>query len=185
MLIDLLTSTCRSTQVKIYTGLISLTDLWPQEMFTFSEMLALVQSESSFGAYVCQRRPAGLHSDLRSCLHTFVTRVRSTFSLSLLKQQLLEAVQEPSNQRTKRKYIINIFQWQTQDSMVERSQENYVESSREMLVISRQNGLRLLSSRLSGYRQKATRWSMIGRCDDLHRQAPSQTQRSLRWSSCL
>ena len=31
--------------------------------------------------------------------------------------------------------------------------------SREMLVISRQNGLRLLSSRLSGYRQKATRWS--------------------------
>ena len=32
-------------------------------------------------------------------------------------------------------------------------------TSREMLVISRQNGLRLLSSRLSGYRQKATRWS--------------------------
>ena len=32
-------------------------------------------------------------------------------------------------------------------------------ASREMLVISRQNGLRLLSSRLSGYRQKATRWS--------------------------
>ena len=31
--------------------------------------------------------------------------------------------------------------------------------SREMLVISRQNGLCLLSSRLSGYRQKATRWS--------------------------
>ena len=37
-------------------------------MFTFSEMLALVQSESSFGAYVCHRRPAGLHSDQRSCL---------------------------------------------------------------------------------------------------------------------
>ena len=37
MLIDLLTSTCRSTQVKITS-----TDLWPQEMFTFSEMLALV-----------------------------------------------------------------------------------------------------------------------------------------------
>ena len=36
-------------------------------MFTFSEMLARVQSESSFGAYVCQRRPAGLHSDWRSC----------------------------------------------------------------------------------------------------------------------
>ena len=47
MLIDLLTgrSTCRSTQVKIAS-----TDLWPQGMFTFSEMLALVESESSFGA---------------------------------------------------------------------------------------------------------------------------------------
>ena len=54
MLIDLLTSTCRSTQVKIAS-----TDLWPQEMFTFSEMLALVESESSFGAYVCHRRPGG------------------------------------------------------------------------------------------------------------------------------
>ena len=60
MLIDLVTSTCRSTQVKIYTGLIASTDLSPQEVFTFSEMLALVQSESSFGAYVCHRRPAGL-----------------------------------------------------------------------------------------------------------------------------
>ena len=56
MLIDLLTSTmsCRSTQVKIAS-----TDLWPQEMFTFPEMLALVESESSFGAYVCHRRPGG------------------------------------------------------------------------------------------------------------------------------
>ena len=56
MLIDLLTSTmsCRSTQVKIAS-----TDLWPQEMFTFSEMLALVESESSFGVYVCHRRPGG------------------------------------------------------------------------------------------------------------------------------
>ena len=56
MLIDLLHSTisCRSTQVKIAS-----TDLWPQEMFTFSEMLALVESESSFGAYVCQGRPGG------------------------------------------------------------------------------------------------------------------------------
>ena len=68
MLIDLLTRRCRSTQVKLYTGLIASIDLWPQEMFTFSEMLALVQSESSFGAYVCHRRPAGLHSDQRSCL---------------------------------------------------------------------------------------------------------------------
>ena len=54
MFIDLLTSTCRSTQVKIAS-----TDLWPQEMITFSEMLALVESESSFGAYVCHRRPGG------------------------------------------------------------------------------------------------------------------------------
>ena len=52
MLIDVLTSTCRSTQVQIAS-----TDLWPQEVFTFSEMLALVESESSFGAYVCHRRP--------------------------------------------------------------------------------------------------------------------------------
>ena len=28
-------------------------------MFTFSEMLALVESESSFGAYVCHRRLGG------------------------------------------------------------------------------------------------------------------------------
>ena len=28
-------------------------------MFTFSEMLAPVESESSFGAYVCHRRPGG------------------------------------------------------------------------------------------------------------------------------
>ena len=68
MLINLLTRRCRSTQVKLYAGLIASIDLWPQEMFTFSEMLALVQSESSFGAYVCHRRPAGLHSDQRSCL---------------------------------------------------------------------------------------------------------------------
>ena len=49
MFIDLLAGTmsCRSTQVKIAS-----TDLWPQEMFTFSEMLALVESESSFGVSV-------------------------------------------------------------------------------------------------------------------------------------
>ena len=66
MLIDLLTSTmsCRSTQVKIAS-----TDLWPQKMFTFSEMLALVESESSFGAYVYHRRPGGstATSDLVRC----------------------------------------------------------------------------------------------------------------------
>ena len=56
MLIDLLTSimSCWSTQVKIAS-----TDLWPQEMFTFSEMFALVDSESSFGAYICHRKPGG------------------------------------------------------------------------------------------------------------------------------
>ena len=56
--------TCRSTQVKIYAGFIASTYLWPQEMFTFLEVLALVESESSFGAYVCHmhRRPAGLHA---------------------------------------------------------------------------------------------------------------------------
>ena len=40
-------------------------------------------------------------------------------------------------------------------------------TSREMLVISRQNGLRLLSSRLSGYRQKFDGHVLIGCCDDL------------------
>ena len=69
MLIDLLTSTCRSTQVKIAS-----TDLWPQGMFTFLEMLALVESESSFGAYVCHRRPGGsiAISDLVCKLSTFL-----------------------------------------------------------------------------------------------------------------
>ena len=32
-------------------------------MFTFSEMLALVESESSFGAYVCHRRPGGFRAN--------------------------------------------------------------------------------------------------------------------------
>ena len=38
-------------------------------MFTFLEMLALVESESSFGAYVCHRRPGGsiAISDLVFC----------------------------------------------------------------------------------------------------------------------
>ena len=64
-------STCSSTQVKI-----ALTDLWPQEVFTFSEMLALVESESSFGAYVCHklRRPGGstATSDLVDCISFLV-----------------------------------------------------------------------------------------------------------------
>ena len=75
MLIDLLTSrsTCSSTQVKIAS-----TDLWPQGMFTFSDMFALVESESSFGAYVCHRRPGGslATSDLvRVCMCVIVAHV--------------------------------------------------------------------------------------------------------------
>ena len=50
---------CRSTQVKIYTGLIAWNDLLPQEKFTFFGILALVVSESSFGAYICHSRTAG------------------------------------------------------------------------------------------------------------------------------
>ena len=46
MLIDLLTSRCRSTQVKLYTGLIASIDLWPQEMFTFSEIWLALSSLS-------------------------------------------------------------------------------------------------------------------------------------------
>ena len=45
--------------------------------------------------------------------------------------------------------------------------QSNTEASREMLVISWQNGLRLLSSRLSGYRQKIDGHVLIGRCDDL------------------
>ena len=75
MLIDQLTSrsTCRSTQVKI-----AWTDLWPQGMFTFSEMLALVESESSFGAYVCHRRPGGslATSDLVRCMYVTLVAVK-------------------------------------------------------------------------------------------------------------
>ena len=67
-------STCRSTQVKSAS-----TDLWPQEMLTFSEMLALVESESSFGAYLCHRTPGGsiATSDLVRCMYVcmYVTLV--------------------------------------------------------------------------------------------------------------
>ena len=52
-------------------------------MFTFSEMLALVQSESSFGAYVCHRRPAGLHSDQRSCLCLGSSRLVTSMAVPL------------------------------------------------------------------------------------------------------
>ena len=72
MFIDLLT-TCRSTQVKMAS-----TDLWPQGMFTFSEMLALVESESSFGAYVCHRRPGGslATSDLVVAANVYIVSPR-------------------------------------------------------------------------------------------------------------
>ena len=48
-------------------------------MFTFSEMLALVESESSFGAYVCHRRPGGslAISDLvRVCMYVTLAAVK-------------------------------------------------------------------------------------------------------------
>ena len=53
-------------------------------MFTFSEILALVESESSFGAYVCHRRPGGstATSDLVVGIEFFVeTTSVSVFSL--------------------------------------------------------------------------------------------------------
>ena len=40
-------------------------------MFTFLEMLAMVASESSFGAYVCGWRPAGLHRHWRVLFRCF------------------------------------------------------------------------------------------------------------------
>ena len=49
-------------------SMVASTDLSPKEMFTFLEMLAMVVSESSFGACVCHRRPVGLHHHQRSCL---------------------------------------------------------------------------------------------------------------------
>ena len=64
MLIDLL-STCKSTQVKS-----AWTDLWPQEMFTFSEMLALLRVGKQFRCLrLSYRRPWGLHGDQPSCQH--------------------------------------------------------------------------------------------------------------------
>ena len=36
-------------------------------MFTILDMLAMVVSEGSFGAYVCLRSPVVLHRDERSC----------------------------------------------------------------------------------------------------------------------
>ena len=70
--------TCRSMQVKIAS-----TDLWPQEMFTFSEMLALVESESSVGAYVCHRRPGGsiATSDLVSWFSWLVFGLQNLISI--------------------------------------------------------------------------------------------------------
>ena len=54
---------------------IASTDLWPQnlEMFAFLEMLAMVVSESSYGAFVYHRRSVGLHRHQRSCCTSFST----------------------------------------------------------------------------------------------------------------
>ena len=48
-------------------------------------MLALVESESSFGAYVCHRRPGGslATSDLVYCTSQFHVRVAGMVNISL------------------------------------------------------------------------------------------------------
>ena len=51
-------------------------------MFTFSEKLALVESESSFGAYVCHRRPGG---SKRLAILSYINGATYT-EMSLLKQ---------------------------------------------------------------------------------------------------
>ena len=61
MLIDLLTL-YRSTQVKSAS-----TDLWPQEMFTFSEMLALFRVGKQFRCLRLSKEAWGLHGDQPSC----------------------------------------------------------------------------------------------------------------------
>ena len=84
MLIDLLTSTMsfRSTQAKIAS-----TDLWPQEMFTLSKMLALVESESSFGAYVGHRRPGGYTATSDLVVYFSYREVRVVFPLQVLNSK--------------------------------------------------------------------------------------------------
>ena len=55
-------STRRSTQVKSAS-----TDLWPQEMFTFSEMLALFRVGKQFRCLRLSKEAWGLHGDQPSC----------------------------------------------------------------------------------------------------------------------
>ena len=58
-------------------------------MFTFSEMLALVESESSFGAYVCHRRPEGFTatSDLVSGFGQFPFKIMVFSAVVLWKKK--------------------------------------------------------------------------------------------------
>ena len=60
-------------------------------MFTFLEMLAMVISESSFGDYVCHRRPVVLHRNERSgqghvpvcaCVRAFLHRDVHTYCVN-------------------------------------------------------------------------------------------------------
>ena len=106
MLIDVLT---RSTQVKIAS-----TDLWPQEMFTFLEMLALVESESSFGAYVCHGRPGGSTptSDLVSLAGTVLPRpsVLVSSSISFFSSPRLDlSWEEVSVSELEKRFNVNLF----------------------------------------------------------------------------
>ena len=67
-------------------------------MFTFSEMLALVESESSFGAYVCHRRPGGClaTSDLvaartyRWCCRKLEVRRRRPFVVTVARRLTID-----------------------------------------------------------------------------------------------
>ena len=63
-------------------------------MFTFSEMLALVQSESSFGAFVFHRRPAGLQatSDLVNLNILLRTVTQTSFVVAVVLVVLVPVV---------------------------------------------------------------------------------------------
>ena len=60
-------------------------------MFTFLDMLAIVVFESSFGAYVCPRRPVGLHPGVEKsgrivAFHVDLTLALTRCSCSALRE---------------------------------------------------------------------------------------------------
>ena len=57
-------------------------------MFTFSEMLALVQSESSFGAFIFHRRPAGLQATSDLVTSKEITRSDVKIDVEFIKHGL-------------------------------------------------------------------------------------------------